>query len=127
MRDILKDHTKIPSESHTARELVQIKLIQAELKKYGLSSILRRKERRNILKIYYDVLSAILEETYSGEAKPTRVQVHSNTSYEKLVRYLKELEKNEMIRKKPLSLTKKGEQFLADYKKLDGYIQNISL
>lgn len=51
------------------------------------------------MEIYNDILSAInLELTNgNGEAKPTRVQSLSNLAYDKLVRYLNELEVKKMI------------------------------
>jgi predicted transcriptional regulator len=72
--------------------------------------------KRNKFQIYYDVLSGINLETNNGEgAKPTRVQVHSNLAYDKLARYLKELEMNEMILQNPLRITAKGREFLQDH------------
>ena len=44
------------------------------------------------MEIYNDILSAINVELTNGEAKPTRVQTLSNLAYDKLVRYLNELE-----------------------------------
>ena len=45
-----------------------------------------------------DILSAIINlEFINGEAKPTRVQTLSNLEYDKLVRYLNELEGKKMI------------------------------
>jgi predicted transcriptional regulator len=46
--------------------------------------------KRNKFQIYYDVLSGTnLKTNNGGGVKPTRVQVHSNLAYDKLVRYLK--------------------------------------
>ena len=71
---------------------------------------------RNKFQIYYDILNGInLETNNDGGAKPTRVQVHSNLAYDKLVRYLKELEMNEMILQNPLRITEKGREFLQDH------------
>jgi|Tabmets5t2r1_1033131.scaffolds.fasta_scaffold59940_2 predicted transcriptional regulator len=44
-----------------------------------------------------DILSAINLELTNGEAKPTRVQTLSNLAYDKLVRYLNELEGKKMM------------------------------
>ena len=71
---------------------------------------------RNKIQIYYDILNGINLESNNGEgAKPTRVQIHSNLSYDKLAKYLNELEMNEMILKNPLRITEKGRDFLQDY------------
>ena len=48
--------------------------------------------KRNKMEIYNDILSSIKLELTSGEAKPTRVQSRSNLAYDKLARYLDELE-----------------------------------
>jgi predicted transcriptional regulator len=75
------------------------------------------KQKRNKTQIYNDILSAINLELINGEgAKPTRVQTLSNLSYDKLVRYLDELEMKEMILQNPLlRITEKGRNFLQDY------------
>jgi predicted transcriptional regulator len=71
---------------------------------------------RHKIQIYYDILNGINLESNNGEgAKPTRVQIHSNLSYDKLVRYLNELEMKEMILQNPLRITEKGWDFLQNY------------
>jgi len=60
------------------------------------------------MEIYNDILSAVNLELTNGEAKPTRVQILSNLAYDKLVRYLKELEGKKMIMQDPLQITEKG-------------------
>jgi predicted transcriptional regulator len=74
------------------------------------------------MEIYNDILSAIKAELTNGEAKPTRVQSLSNLAYDKLVRYLKELETKEMIAQDPLRLTEKGHDFLQDYDRIRDFI-----
>jgi predicted transcriptional regulator len=63
------------------------------------------------MEIYNDILSAVNLELSNGEAKPTRVQILSNLAYDKLVRYLNELEGKKMIMQDPLQITKKAEIF----------------
>ena len=72
---------------------------------------------RNKIQIYYDILNGInLESNNGGGAKPTRVQIHSNLAYDKLVRHLNELEMKEMILQNPLlRITDKGRDFLQNY------------
>jgi predicted transcriptional regulator len=53
--------------------------------------------KENKMEIYNDILSAINLELTNGEAKPTIVQTLSNLAYDKLVRYLNELEGKKMI------------------------------
>jgi predicted transcriptional regulator len=74
------------------------------------------------MEIYNDVLSAIDLELTNGEAKPTRVQTLSNLSYDKLVRYLSELEGKKMIVQDPLQITEKGHDFLQDYDRIRDFV-----
>ena len=55
------------------------------------------KLKRNNLEIYNDILSAIGRELIEGDAKRTRVQSLCNLAYDKLVRYLDELESKKII------------------------------
>lgn len=74
------------------------------------------------MEIYSDILSAIKLELTNGEAKPTRVQSLSNLAYDKLVRYLEELEGRKMIMQNPLQITEKGQDFLQDYDRIKGFV-----
>jgi predicted transcriptional regulator len=68
--------------------------------------------------VYNDILKAIVDEITSDDnrlAKPTRVQLRSNLAYDKLARYLNELENKKMILQSPLLITEKGRDFLQDY------------
>ena len=87
------------------------------------------KPKRNKMEIYNDILSAInLELTNgNGEAKPTRVQSLSNLAYDKLVRYLNELEVKKMIIQDPLQITEKGRDFLQDYDRIKGFLNNMGI
>lgn len=90
---------------------------------------LQRRERRHKLQIYHDILSAIQEEAMNeGGAKPTRIQHVSNMSYDKLMRYLDELEAKKMINKAgTLSLTDQGREFLKQYEKIKDLIERMGL
>jgi predicted transcriptional regulator len=79
------------------------------------------------MEIYNDILSAIKVELTNGEAKPTRVQSLSNLAYDKLVRYLGELESKEMIVQNPLSITEKGHDFLQDYDRIRDFITVMNI
>lgn len=74
------------------------------------------------MEIYNDILSAIRAELTNGEAKPTRVQSMSNLAYDKLVRYLDELEGKKMIAQNPLRITEKGHDFLQDYDRIRDFV-----
>jgi predicted transcriptional regulator len=79
------------------------------------------------MEIYNDILSAINLELTNGEAKPTRVQTLSNLAYDKLVRYLNELEGKKMIMQDPLQITEKGRDFLQDYDRIKGFVLDMSV
>jgi predicted transcriptional regulator len=79
------------------------------------------------MEIYNDILSAINVELTNGEAKPTRVQTLSNLAYDKLVRYLNELEGKKMIMQDPLQITEKGRDFLQDYDRIKGFVLDMGL
>lgn len=88
-----------------------------------------RKERRGKLEIYYDILNAIqMEGNYQEGAKPTRVQYRSNMSYDKLTRYLIELENKSMITKaETLFLTDKSRKFLKEYAVIKDFTDRMGL
>ena len=79
------------------------------------------------MEIYNDILSAINMELTNGEAKPTRVQILSNLAYDKLVRYLNELEGKKMIMQDPLQITEKGRDFLQDYDRIKGFVLDMGV
>jgi predicted transcriptional regulator len=79
------------------------------------------------MEIYNDILSAIKVELTNGEAKPTRVQSLSNLAYDKLVRYLGELESRNMIVQNPLEITERGNDFLQDYDRIRDFITTMNI
>ena len=74
------------------------------------------------MEIYNDILSAIKLELTNGEVRPTRIQSLSNLAYDKLVRYLNELEGKQMIAQAPLRITEKGHDFLQDYDRIRDFV-----
>ena len=79
------------------------------------------------MEIYNAILSAINLELTNGEAKPTRVQSLCNLAYDKLVRYLNELEVKKMIIQDPLQITEKGQDFLQDYSRIKGFVLDMGI
>jgi predicted transcriptional regulator len=79
------------------------------------------------MEIYNDILSAIKVELTNGEAKPTRVQSLSSLAYDKLVRYLGELESRNMIVQNPLEITERGNDFLQDYDRIRDFITAMNI
>ena len=85
------------------------------------------KPKRNKLEIYNAILTAIRQELADGEAKPTRIQSKSNLAYDKLTRYLEELEGRGMITQSPLAVTEKGRDFLGDYDRIEGFLEDMGV
>jgi predicted transcriptional regulator len=79
------------------------------------------------MEIYNAILSAINLELTNGEAKPTRVQSLCNLAYDKLVKYLNELEVKKMIIQDPLQITEKGQDFLQDYNRIKGFVLDMGI
>ncbi len=85
------------------------------------------KAKRNKMEIYNDILNAIKLELADGEARPTRIQSKSNLAYDKLTRYLRELESREMITRNPLGITERGRDFLQDYDRIKDFLQEMGV
>lgn len=110
-------------------ELEQLRLILEEITKFSATHTKmdsKTTKRRSRLGLYSDILSAIQEESSTGKVKLTRVQFKSNTSYDKLITYLNELEKKKLIEKNPIRITNKGWQFLREYSKIKDNLEKIS-
>ncbi len=74
-------------------------------------------ERRSKLQIFYDVLSAIKEDSQNNEKiSYTRIQFKCNTSYDKLLRYIDEMNAKQLLKSgSEIEITEKGEKFYQDY------------
>ncbi len=85
------------------------------------------KERRTKTQIFFDVITAIIDDTQNNElVSPTRIQVKCNTSYDKLTKYLEEMERREMIEKeKSITITEKGMEFHKDYSRMNELINEM--
>ncbi len=82
------------------------------------------KEKRTRIQLYFDIISAIIQE---DDISPTRIQFKCNTSYDKLMKYLQDMEKREIISKNgSFQVTDKGKKFHNDYSKIDELISQIS-
>jgi len=88
-------------------------------------------KKRERLKVIKDILKAIRE---TRNIKPTRLLYASNLSPQMFKEYINELLKKEFIEldypeegKKTFSLTKKGNDFLEEYKVIEDFIENFGL
>ena len=82
------------------------------------------------MELYNDILKAIMDEITNDDdrvAKPTRVQLRSNLAYDKLARYLDELESKKMILQSPLMITEKGRDFLQDYDRISNFVLEMGI
>ena len=82
-------------------------------------------ERRSKLQIFYDVLSAIKEESQNNEKiSYTRIQFKCNTSYDKLLRYIDEMNAKQLLKSSSeIEITEKGEKFYQDYSRINELIK----
>ena len=86
------------------------------------------KNKRSKLQIYFDVLSAILvEKQDNSEISKTRLQHKSNTSYDKLLKYLDEMNKKGLIKlENEIDTTEMGIKFHQDYSAVNDLIDEIT-
>ena len=86
------------------------------------------KERRSKIQLYYDIVSAIVEDSQNNDSvSPTRIQFKCNTSYDKLTKYLEEMKERQIIaREKSIKVTDKGMKFHQDYSKINELILDVS-
>ena len=86
------------------------------------------KDRRSKIQIFFDIVTAIIDDTQNNESiSPTRIQFKCNTSYDKLTKYLEEMEKKEIIQKeRSISVTEKGMQFHKDYSRINELINELT-
>jgi len=88
-------------------------------------------KKRERLEVIKDILQAIKE---NRNIKPTRLLYASNLSPQMFKEYINELISKKFIKldvdekeKKTFSLTKKGQDFLAEYKLIENFVENFGL
>ena len=86
------------------------------------------KNKRSKLQIYFDVISAIIVEKQDNEdVSKTRLQHKSNTSYDKLLKYLDEMSEKGLIKmEKEIDTTELGTKFYNDYSNVNDLINEIT-
>jgi len=86
------------------------------------------KNKRSKLQIYFDVISAIIVEKQDNEeVSKTRLQHKSNTSYDKLLKYLDEMTEKGLIKmEKEIDTTELGTKFYNDYSNVNDLINEIT-
>ncbi len=90
--------------------------------------VAKKRERLDVIK---DILETIQR---NREIKPTRLLYASNLSPQMFKEYINELLTKKFIKfeidekeKKTFSLTKKGQDFLMEYKVIENFIENFGL
>ena len=89
--------------------------------------LMARREKRTKLEIFYDILTAIQNESSSGEVKPTRVQQRCNMSFDKFSRYMEALKNEGLIHDSSPIITEKGTKLLQDYDKIKDFLNKMKL
>jgi predicted transcriptional regulator len=86
------------------------------------------RDKRSKLQIYFDVFSAILTEKQDNEEiSKTRLQHKSNTSYDKLLKYLDEMNQKGLIKiDNNIDTTELGRKFYHDYSNVNNLINQIT-
>ena len=86
------------------------------------------KERRSKIQIFFDIVTAVIDDTQNNKSvSPTRIQIKCNTSYDKLTKYLEEMEKRGMIEKeKSIIVTERGMEFHKDYSRINDLINEMN-
>ena len=86
------------------------------------------RDKRSKLQIYFDVFSAILLEKQDNEViSKTRLQHKSNTSYDKLLKYLDEMTEKGLIKQdNKIDTTELGTKFYHDYSSVNDLIHEIT-
>jgi len=86
------------------------------------------KERRTKTQIFFDIITAVIDDTQNNESIIlTRIQVKCNTSYDKLTKYLAEMEDRGMVEKgKSITVTVRGMEFHRNYSRINDLINEIN-
>ena len=86
------------------------------------------KERRTKTQIFFDIITSVIDDTQNNESIVlTRIQVKCNTSYDKLTKYLAEMENRGMIEKgKSITVTVRGMEFHRNYSRINDLINEIN-
>jgi predicted transcriptional regulator len=84
--------------------------------------------RRDKLKIYGDLLSVLYSESGAEKIVPTRVQVKIRVPFDRLKKYITELVDLGLVEDETsLKLTKKGTQYLREYKRVLDFMKRMGL
>ena len=89
---------------------------------------MKRIQRRDRLKIYGDLLSALHSVSGAEKVVLTQVQVKIKVPFDRLKTYIMELVNLGLLKDgTSLKLTKKGKQYLRDYEKVLDFMKRMGL
>ncbi|NIM25945.1 MAG: hypothetical protein GTN97_02270 [Nitrosopumilaceae archaeon] len=80
------------------------------------------------MQIYYEIMMAINQDKLENEKiSKTRIQQKCNTSYDKLLKYLEEMEQKGLIQMNhDIEITQRGQKFFNDYARVNNLIEEIT-
>jgi predicted transcriptional regulator len=79
------------------------------------------------MRIYRDMLSAIQSQTKEEKIVLTHIQDRANVPFDRLKTYLSELRELGLVQDDPLQLTEKGQQYMAEYEKVQDFMKRMGL
>ena len=89
---------------------------------------MKKVARRDKLKIYGDLLTALNEEAKSEKIVLTHVQVRIKVPFDRLKNYISELVSLELIEdESSLKLTNKGKQYLKEYENVLDFMKRMGI
>jgi predicted transcriptional regulator len=89
---------------------------------------MKKIQRRDILKIYGDLLSMLNAERGGEKIVLTRIQVKINVPFDRLKKYLSDLKELDLIENENIPiLTEKGKQYLQEYQKVLDFMKRMGL
>ncbi|MEM2098851.1 MAG: winged helix-turn-helix domain-containing protein [Candidatus Bathyarchaeia archaeon] len=91
---------------------------------------MKRIKRRDKLKIYGDLLSALHSEACRGSEKIvlTRIQMRINVPFDRLKTYIEELVELDLVQdENTLKLTEKGMVYLREYERVLDFMKRMGL
>jgi predicted transcriptional regulator len=79
-----------------------------------------------MMEIYHDILIGLERESKThNPIKRTRVQQHSNLSYDKFSRHLDDMAARGLVVLSPLSITQKGREFVREYNRIRAFMRDV--
>jgi predicted transcriptional regulator len=88
---------------------------------------LRKIARRDKMKIYNDLLSILESKSDDKEVVLTRLQLKLEVPFDRLKGYLSNLKELNLIDENSLKLTKKGKQYIREYKKFLEFMKRMGI